>query len=94
MGKVAYGNKLYNKSYIKSGMRFRSQEISRLYIKNHIYTKLTRRKIFLIRCTWLYLFPRSPILRKIRRIKKHAEKWSEATSINQKRNAPLLYGNF
>ena len=30
----------------------------------------------------------------IRRIKKHAEKWSEATSINQKRNAPLLYGNF
>ena len=30
----------------------------------------------------------------IRRIKKHAEKWSEATSINQKRNTPLLYGNF
>ena len=25
----------------------------------------------------------------IRRIKKHAEKWSEATSINQKRNTPL-----
>ena len=25
---------------------------------------------------------------------KQVEKWSEATSINQKRNAPLLYGNF
>lgn len=25
---------------------------------------------------------------------KQGEKWSEATSINQKRNAPLLYGNF
>ena len=52
------------KSYIKSGMRFRSRKLLVLYIKSHIYTKFNTPKIFLIRCTWLYLFPLSPILRK------------------------------
>ncbi len=62
--------------------------------KNHIYTNFN---------TWknplnpLHLaLPISTLFlsSEIYRIKKQGEKWSEATSINQKRNAPLLYGNF
>ena len=45
--------------------RKRIPEASLFYTQKFIFTQnLTRQKIFLIRCTWLYLFPLSPILRK------------------------------
>lgn len=75
------------KSYIKSGMRFRSRKLLVLYIKIHIYTKFNAPKNLpnpLHLALPVFTLSHSP---KIRRIKKHAEKWSEATSINQKRNA-------
>ena len=80
------------KSYIKSGMRFRSRKLLVLYIKSHIYTKFNTPKNLpnpLHLALLVSTLSHSP---EIRRIKKHAEKWSEATSINQKRYTPLLYG--
>lgn len=77
-----------------SGVYFHSREPFVLYIKNHNYTKINTLENL---PNPLHLaLPVSTLSHslEIRRIKKHAEKWSEATSINQKRNAPLLYGNF
>ena len=74
--------------------RFRSRKLLVLYIKSHIYTKFNTPKNLpnpLHLALLVSTLSHSP---EIRRIKKHAEKWSEATSINQKRNTPLLYGNF
>ena len=82
------------KSYIKSGLRFRFRKRLVLYIKSHILTKLSTPNNLpntLHLALLVSTLSQSP---EIRRIKKHAEKWSEATSINQKRNTPLLYGNF
>lgn len=82
------------KSYIKSGIRFRSQKSLVLHIKRRIYTKFNTPENH---PNPLHLaLPVSTLShsQEIRRIKKHAEKWSEATSINQKRNTSLLYGNF
>lgn len=82
------------KSYIKSGIRFRSRKFLFLYIKRRIYTKFNTPENFpnpLHLALPVSTLSHSP---EIRRIKKHAEKWSEATSINQKRNISLLYGNF
>lgn len=72
------------KSYIKSGMRFRSRKSLVLHIKNHIYTKINTPENIpnpLHLALPVSTLSHSP---EIRRIKKHAEKWSEATSINQK----------
>ena len=82
------------KSYIKSGMRFRSRKFLVLYTKNHIYTKFNTPENLpnpLHLALLVSTLSHSP---EIRRIQKHVEKWSDATSINQKRNTPLLYGNF
>lgn len=82
------------KSYIKSGMHFRSRKFLVLYTKSHIYTKFNTLKNLpnpLHLALPVFTLSHSP---EIRRIKKHAEKWSEATSINQKRNTLLFYGNF
>ena len=65
-----------------------------LHIKNHIYTNFNMQKIFSTRCTWLYLFSLSLLFFGNLSYQKQVEKWSEATSINQKRNVPLFYGNF
>ncbi len=73
---------------------FSLPEISYLYTKSHIYTKFNTPKYLpnpLHLALPVFTLSHSP---EIRRIKKHAEKWSEATSINPKRNAPLLYSNF
>lgn len=62
--------------------------------KNHNYTKINTQKNLpnpLHLALPVSTFSHSS---EIRRIKKHAEKWSEATYINQKRNTRLLYGNF
>lgn len=82
------------KSYIKSGIRFRSRNFLVLHIKRHIYTKFNTPESLpnpLHLALPVSTLSHSP---EIRRIKKRAEKWSEATSINQKRNTSLLYGNF
>lgn len=82
------------KSYIKSGIRFRSRNFLVLHTKRQIYTKFNTPESLpnpLHLALPVSTLSHSP---EIRRIKKHAEKWSEATSINQKRNTSLLYGNF
>lgn len=73
------------KSYIKSGIRFRSRKSLVLYIKRRIYTKFNTPENLpnpLHLALPVSTLSHSP---EIRRIKKHAEKWSEATSINQKK---------
>ena len=73
------------KSYTKSGMRFRSRKPLALYIKNHIYTKFNTPENLpnpLHLALPVFTLSHSP---EIRRIQKHAEKWSKATSINQKK---------
>ena len=80
--------------YIFSGVYFHSRKPLFLYIKNHNYTKINTLKNLpnpLHLALPVSTLSHSP---EIRRIKKHAEKWSEATYINQKRSVPLLYGNF
>ena len=80
--------------YIVSGVYFHSRKLPVLHIKRRIYTKFNTPENHpnpLHLALPVSTLSHSP---EIRRIKKHAEKWSEATSINQKRNAPLLYGNF
>ena len=92
--KLRYGNKLYNKKLYQIRDAFPLPEISRFIHKKHIYTKINTPENIpnpLHLALPVSTLSHSP---EIRRIKKHAEKWSEATSINQKRNAPLLYGNF
>lgn len=72
------------KSYTKSGMRFRSRESFVLYTKNHFYTNFNTPENLpdpLHLALLVSILSHSP---EIRRIQKHAEKWSEATSINQK----------
>ena len=62
------------KSYIKSGMRFRSRKYLVLYIKNHIYTKINMPENIpnpLHLALPVSTLSHSP---EIRRIKKHAEK--------------------
>lgn len=62
------------KSYIKSGMRFRSRKLLVLYIKSHIYTKFNTPKNLpnpLHLALLVSTLSHSP---EIRRIKKHAEK--------------------
>jgi hypothetical protein len=61
-----------------------SRKLLVLYIKSHIYTKFNTPKNLpnpLHLALLVSTLSHSP---EIRRIKKHAEKWSEATSINQK----------
>ena len=73
------------KSYIKSGIRFRSRKSLVLHIKRRIYTKFNTPENHpnpLHLALPVSTLSHSP---EIRRIKKHAEKWSEATSINQKK---------
>lgn len=73
------------KSYIKSGIRFRSRKFLVLYIKRRIYAKFNTPENLpnpLHLALPVSTLSHSP---EIRRIKKHAEKWSEATSINQKK---------
>lgn len=81
------------KSYSISGNNFVSRKPLVIYIKNHLFINFnTPEKLSypLHLALPVFTLSHSP---EIRRIKKHAEKWSEATSINQK-NTPLLYGNF
>jgi hypothetical protein len=73
------------KSYIKSGSGNPSRKPLVLYIKSHIYTKFNTPKNLpnpLHLALPVSTLSHSP---EIRRIKKYAEKWSEATSINQKK---------
>ena len=78
------------KCYIKSGSENASRKSLVLYIKNHNYTKINTRENL---PNPLHLaLPVSTLSHssEIRRIKKHAEKWSEATSINQKKRSTAL----
>ena len=80
--------------YIVSGVYFHFRKRPALYIKKYNYTKFNTLENLpnpLHSALPVFTLSHSP---EIHRIKRHAEKWSEATSINQKRNTPLLYGNF
>lgn len=73
------------KSYIKSGSGNPSRKPLVLYIKSYIYTKFNTPGNLpnpLHLALPVSTLSHSP---EIRRIKKYAEKWSEATSINQKK---------
>lgn len=78
------------KSYIKSGSGNPSRKPLALYIKSHIYTKFNTPENLpnpLHLALPVSTLSHSP---EIRRIKKHAEKWSEATYINQKKRSIAL----
>lgn len=65
-----------------------------LHTKNHIYTNFnTQEKFSQSVALGFTCFHSLPFFGNLS-YQKQVEKWSEATSINQKRNAPLLYGNF
>lgn len=73
------------KSYSISGNNFVSRKPLVIYIKNYLFTNFnTPEKLSypLHLALPVFTLSHSP---EIRRIKKHAEKWSEATSINQKK---------
>lgn len=65
-----------------------------LHTKNHIYTNFnTLKKSSHPVALGFTCFQLLPFFGNLS-YQKQVEKWCEATSINQKRNAPLLYGNF
>lgn len=82
------------KSYIKSGIRFRSRKFLVLYIKRRIYTKFNTPENLpnpLHLALPVSTLSHSP---EIRRIKKHAEKVERSDLYKPKKNTSLLYGNF
>lgn len=78
------------KSYSISGNNFVSRKPLVIYIKNHLFANFNTLEKFsypLHLALPVFTLSHSP---EIRRIKKHAEKWSEATSINQKKHSIAL----
>ena len=65
MGKLAlWSLTIQQKVTLNPGCVFAPGNFLFYTLKVIFIQNLTRQKIFLIRCTWLYLFPLSPILRK------------------------------
>lgn len=65
-----------------------------LHTKNHIYTNFnTQKKSSQSVALGFTCFHSLPFFGNLS-YQKQVEKWSKAISINQKRNAPLLYSNF